>query len=637
MKRPSVKASLVAVFATLLVICSGIGYLAISGLASTNNETTEIATNWLPSVQLVNAINTATSDYRIAEGAHIMSTDPKEMARAEADITTALDTIERLRKNYEGLISSDDERNAYGEFGSQWSKYLDMHEKLMQLSRNNQNEAAASVFKNEMRVVYDDASNTLVKLIALNDNGSKTAYKGSVDAYSFTVALMLTALGVVGVVLVGSTIFALFGIANPITRIAASMKNLAEGDTDSPIPFAGRQDEIGAMAGAVGVFRQAAITNKRLEAEAEDARSRSEAERLEAQRKAEEDAAERLRIATSGLAAGLQRLAAGDLSFQLTEPFAPDFEALRHDFNQSVEQLGSTLSVIAETVSTMENGTREIANGADDLSRRTEQQAASLEETAAAVEEITSNVQSSTKLTTEARDVASQANSSAVQSAEVVSEAESAMRKIESSSQQISNIIGVIDEIAFQTNLLALNAGVEAARAGEAGKGFAVVAQEVRELAQRAAQAAKEIKELIKMSSTDVESGVKLVRDAGEALKTIGVFITQMNDHMASIATSAQEQSTGLVEVNQAVNAMDQTTQQNAAMVEQSTAASNALAQDAAKLRELVNQFTLAGASSGQVAALRQTARAMSAPKAAAVARAPAKVAGAAGGSWEEF
>jgi methyl-accepting chemotaxis protein len=637
MKRPSIKVALITVFATLLIICGGMGYVAITGLSSTNGATTEIATNWLPSVSVINAINTATSDYRLGEAAHILSLDKDQMNRAEVDMKAIDEEIAKLRGNYEKLISSDFERETYKKFSKEWADYTALHETVLNLSRANKNEDAARLFKGDMRQLYDGASQTLVGLIKLNSDGSSQAFSGSKTAYTTTLVIALTALGLLGIVLVGSTLFALFGIANPITRIAGAMKDLSAGDTDSEISFNGRQDEIGAMAAAVEIFRQGAIANKRLEVEAEDARRRSEAERLETQRKAEEDAAERLRIATSGLAAGLQRLAAGDLSFQLNEAFAPDFEALRHDFNQSVEQLGSTLSVIADTIVTMEDGTREIANGADDLSRRTEQQAASLEETAAAVEEITSNVQSSTKLTKEAREVASQANQSALKSAEVVTEAESAMRKIETSSQQISNIIGVIDEIAFQTNLLALNAGVEAARAGEAGKGFAVVAQEVRELAQRAAQAAKEIKDLIKTSSTDVDSGVKLVRDAGEALKTIGVFIGEMNGHMTAIATAAQEQATGLGEVNTAVNQMDQTTQQNAAMVEQSTAASNSLAQEAAKLRELVSQFTLAGgsASAGQVVALRQTARAMSRPNAGPAERAPTKVA--ANGGWNEF
>lgn len=384
-------------------------------------------------------------------------------------------------------------------------------------------------------------------------------------------------------------------VSRPLRQLSEIMSRLAHGDLNVPSVKAGR-DEIGTMASTLEVFRDAAVANRRLEAEADEARQRAEGDRVAAQERAETEAAERLRVATSGLAAGLKRLSDGDLSFQLTDAFAPDFEPLRHDFNQSVVQLGSTLAAISSGVTRMEAGTAEIAAGADDLSRRTERQAASLEETAAAVEEITVNVANSSRRTGEARELAARANTAASQSSEVVGHAEDAMRRIEGSSKQISNIIGVIDEIAFQTNLLALNAGVEAARAGEAGRGFAVVAQEVRELAQRSANAAKEIKTLIHTSSTEVSGGVELVRKAGEALRTIGGFIEEMNTHVDSIATSAKEQSTGLSEVNQAVNSMDQTTQQNAAMVEQSSAASAALASEAAGLRQLVQNFRLAEA-----------------------------------------
>jgi methyl-accepting chemotaxis protein len=618
MRRPSIKSSLLLIFSGVALLFGIVAYLAIDGLSKTNGSTEEIANNWLPSVQASRTINLNMANLRVAYRDHIIAqSEPEKKTREEA-ITVAEDTVRKSIDAYVAPASSDRERQLISAIKENVESYIASKPQLLALSRENKTEEAGRYLGGGMRTYSDKLKELTTALVELNLSGSKQAAELSRTTYASVKFYLFTAIGFAGLLVVGAIAFVLTGIANPIAEITTSMRRLAEGDTSSSIPFAGRADEIGSMAGAVEIFRQAAIANKRMEMEAAESRKQADADRIAAQQQAESDAAERLRVATSGLAAGLKRLAAGDLAFQLDQAFAPDFEALRHDFNQSVAQLGGTLMSISSSITTIDDGTREISSGAGDLSKRTEQQAASLEETAAALEEITANVANSSKRTEETRAVATEANRSATMSADVVSHAEEAMGRIETSSQQISNIIGVIDEIAFQTNLLALNAGVEAARAGEAGKGFAVVAQEVRELAQRSASAAKEIKGLIQNSSKEVESGVKLVRDTGQALKTIGSLIAQINQHMDAIATSAKEQSVGLSEVNVAVNQMDQTTQQNAAMVEQSTAASASLAQEAQKLRELVRKFKLDDVVPNHSGVLRPMARAMAQPATAA-------------------
>ena len=419
--------------------------------------------------------------------------------------------------------------------------------------------------------------------------------------------------GVLALLVAGAmTLWLVRALSQPIVAMTRAMDQLAAGDLKVVIPAQGRGDEIGRMAASVGTFRDNAAEKIRLEAETQSQRSINEAEHraneAEKARIAEED-----RVALTALGQGLAAMSNGDLTHRFTAEVAPRAEQLKSDFNAAIAQLQQAVSVVVGNVASIRSGAGEISQAADDLSRRTEQQAASLEETAAALDEITATVKKTASGARQASDVVQAAKGDAETSGIIVRDAVSAMQAIEGSSEQISQIIGVIDEIAFQTNLLALNAGVEAARAGEAGRGFAVVASEVRALAQRSADAAKEIKTLISTSTNQVGSGVRLVGQTGEALQRIVDRVAEIDALVTEISASAQEQALGLAEVNTAENQMDQVTQQNAAMVEQSTAASQSLAQDAEALQASVAQF--------QVGA--PAARASTPPQASAPARAP--------------
>jgi methyl-accepting chemotaxis protein len=449
-------------------------------------------------------------------------------------------------------------------------------------------------------------------------------------------------------------------IAKPLIDLSKTMEVLAQGSVDVDVHGAERKDEVGAMARSVQVFKDNALALRTAEAAQQRASAETEAERRRNQEIAAASAKEQAFV-MEAIAGGLARLSDGDLTYRLEQEFPDAYKRLRMDFNGAIGQLEDAMGAVVHAANSIGAGSDEIASAADDLSRRSEQQAASLEETAAALDEITATVKRSSAGAQEASKVVGSTRGDAERSSIVVRNAVEAMNQIEKSSQSISQIIGVIDEIAFQTNLLALNAGVEAARAGEAGRGFAVVAQEVRALAQRSADAAKEIKTLISTSSQQVNQGVSMVGQTGEALQAIASKVSEIDALVSEIAASGQEQATGLNQVNAAVNQMDQTVQQNAAMVEQSTAASHALKGEAGNLMQMIGRFRVSGATATMTtSASRSTQRpAAPAPRAAApapsrgpalastvsrpgvnpVAAAQAKLAKAVGASedWEEF
>ena len=413
---------------------------------------------------------------------------------------------------------------------------------------------------------------------------------GSERNQANSISILATALGII--LSIAGGIALVLTLQRPIGQITAAMRRIADGLLETSISGEQRRDEIGDMARALGIFKENAISKIRIEeqsdeerAAAEHERQRNDAEKRELDRQID--------YAVSELAAGLERLAQGDISATIETPFIGRLEQLRQDFNSSLSRLQQTLSQVRDNVEMIQSNGNQMAASAEALSKRTEQQAASLEQTAAAVDEITVTVRSSAERAKDADAIVREAKRSADDSSVVVGNAIDAMTRIEDASRKIEQIIGVIDEIAFQTNLLALNAGIEAARAGDAGKGFAVVAMEVRELAQRSAAAAKEIKGLINKSTEEVASGSQFVQEAGSVLAQISSQIVTISQHVEMIARASHDQASALQEVNSSVNHMDQMTQQNAGMVEETTAASRELAAEADALLHLIQQFKI--------------------------------------------
>lgn len=362
-------------------------------------------------------------------------------------------------------------------------------------------------------------------------------------------------------------------VVAPLLVLIEALKSMTSGRMDVAIPSSRRRDELGQLSGATGALRDQLVAAERAKEE-------------------------QTHLICDSFGKALSQLAQGDLVARVEADLTGPFNQIKQDFNAAVSALQTALSGVVTAASSINSGAGDIRQASDDLSQRTEQQAASLEETAAAMDEITVTVRETAAGATQANRIVSEAREEARESGEIVRRAVEAMSGIERASTEIGEIIAVIDGISFQTNLLALNAGVEAARAGDAGKGFAVVASEVRALAQRSADAAKDVKTRITASTDQVEEGVRLVGETGEALRRIIQRIADIDGLVANIAHSADRQATGLQQVNTAVAEMDGMTQQNAAMVEQTTAAARSLASEADGMTRQIASFRI-----GRVAA----------------------------------
>lgn len=508
---------LVAAFGAMVVLVLAMLATAVIEMRDMRTSAVDLADNWLPSVGLVNAINTATSDFRLAEFQHVLNTDDKAMAQIESGLATVLTALNKDRDAYLKLISSPQEQALWDSFAADWALYLDIHGEVMALSRGNQNTEAKLLLETDSERLFQRLSDKLVKLVAMNADGGKASGQNAALAYQNALWIMVLVSVVALVMAVVLAIWIIRSITAPLQQAVTVAERVAEGDLTIHI-HTDRGDELGILLKAMA---------------------------------------------------------------------------------QMTRNLTGIVSTVRGASDSIATGSDQIATGNADLSQRTEEQASSLEETAATMEELGSTVKQNAQNARQADQLAKQASDVASQGGEVVGQVVQTMRGIDDAAHKIADIIAVIDGIAFQTNILALNAAVEAARAGEAGRGFAVVAGEVRILAQRSAQAAKEIKDLISTSVERVGQGTALADRAGATMVDMVQAIQRVTAIMTDIANASSEQSDGVAAVGNAVSQLDQVTQQNAALVEESAAAAASLKHQAQALVQAVSVFRLSEGTQG--------------------------------------
>lgn len=564
----------------------------------------DVAKNTVPSVMTLADINSDTHALMAKMGSHILAPTTAETMRVDADVPAYIKAVDDGFIAYRSLISDETDKKLFDTALSRWQTAKAEMVNLRALSIAMNTEAATALY-NKRLVPATDAMTEAVRadmeynnklMLESEHAGENAAMIGKI----VTIVAMLAG----GAVAAFLTMLSFRRIINPLTDLTGGLQAMAAGKSNIAIAGADSKDEIGDIVRAVDGIK-ANIAEK-----------------------AEREAATQQRV-VDGLTEGLSALAQGNLTYQITDRFDASYDQLRQNFNSTVANLEQNIRQVATSARSVHTGASEIRSASEDLAHRTEQQAASLEETSAAMSQVTTMVTETAKSANEVRAAAGSARKNASDGGNVVRQAIGAMAAIEKSSQEINNIISVIDGISFKTNLLALNAGVEAARAGDAGKGFAVVANEVRALAQNSADAAKEIKDLITNSNTQVTQGVHLVGETGKMLENIAEKVGEIDDLITEIASGTERQAVNLQQVNSTVLDMDKMTQQNAAMVEESSAASCGLATEADELSGLVSRFRIGSAVAAKPAASPTPAPARPArPARPAAAKAAPKIRG---------
>ncbi|MGQ3284559.1 methyl-accepting chemotaxis protein [Bosea sp. (in: a-proteobacteria)] len=621
---------LIGIVAAGAAIALAFALVALSGIEGMGHRVSRQNDIALATERLNVAVNQLSEDSRLA----YMARNPNEAKNAAAAIEKGLNQLNDRLKIFTAIVPAN-ERERATKIGQLVAEFAGIRAETAKLAQEVSGRAADAWGNSEAsRRNRAALIEELGGFSQLNEQAGNVVEAESSDYVArMRMLIPLTLLVLLGISVAAAIAFSRRAIVKPLLDLGAVMDRLIAGDTAIEVPHTQRRDEIGAMARSVSVLRETSeqVAQLQQQEQAAAAARLARAQSMEAvvsdvgevvAAAAAGDFSARLQIdqadeqmqklvagineinavvdsATSEFARTLSAVAAGDLTVRVDAAYRGKFAELKGAINETVERLSSTVKTIQVTSADVGLAAREINMGADDLSKRTEEQASSLEETAATTEELAASVKASAQASRQAAAIATEAMEAAQNGGAIAGQAVDAMARIETASQKISDIIRVIDDIAFQTNLLALNAAVEAARAGDAGKGFAVVASEVRTLAQRSGSAAKDISALISSSNTEVGEGVKLVRQAGEALEQILTASKKVASTIAEISAASSEQASGIDEMSQAVAHLDEMTQQNAALSEQSAASAGSLSGRIGQLNDLVAAFKTGPESAG--------------------------------------
>lgn len=530
----------------MTVISGGLALKLVSSMASVNDQSTIITQNWLPSIVAISGINTATSDFRIAEAKHVGTIDEVIMKEAEKDLVSVTQVIASFRDTYEPLISSPEEKELYKRFSDEWNSYMKNHEEFLALSRQNQNAEASKIFYGENLKLFNDASATLLELVEMNDKGAKDASKEGDAIYTQEKRTAIIAI-IVFIFLAGGCTFMLSrAVAAPIAGITKYMGILSGGDLGQDVPFKDRKDEIGDMAESIQIFKDGLVEAGRLRFKAEE------------ERREKEKRQERMNEATARF-----------------EKSMASIVSIVSSASTELQASAQTLAAAADETSVQSNA---VSAASTETSSNIQTVASSTEELSASIGEITQQVSKSTVIVNDAV-TKSQA---ALQS----------INKLLESAQRISEVTAVITGISSQTNLLALNATIEAARAGEAGKGFAVVANEVKALAVDSTQSAGQISEQIAQIQQDTNVAAKAVEDISSIIEqvsqisdNIALSIEQQATATAEITRNVNEASTASIEVDQNIAGVSQATSSTGAAAAQLSSAAAELSKQSVLLK----------------------------------------------------